>query len=93
MPKGLRKIQIIVGEKHLTRFGAIFLIHWFCKKLMLKCLLPNCNLQMPRGEHRINRALLIFYADENFLHFCKLQKYSYDTPTTKVQKQGSLRFI
>jgi len=36
MAKGLRKLQIIVGEKNLTHFGGIFLIHWFCKKLKLK---------------------------------------------------------
>lgn len=36
MTKGIRKLQIIVGEKNLTHFGGIFLIHWFCKKLKLK---------------------------------------------------------
>jgi hypothetical protein len=39
MSKGLRKLQIIVGENGLTRFGGIFLIVWFCKKLKLKVLL------------------------------------------------------
>jgi hypothetical protein len=33
MPKGIRKLQIIFGETHLTHFGGIFLIHWFCQKL------------------------------------------------------------
>jgi len=33
MPKGIRKLQIIFGETHLTHFGEIFLIHHFCQKL------------------------------------------------------------
>jgi hypothetical protein len=41
MPKGIRNIRISVGERHLTHFGGIFLIHWFCKKLRLKWLLQN----------------------------------------------------
>lgn len=41
MAKGLRKLQIIVGEKNLTHFGGIFLIHWFCKKLRLKWFLQK----------------------------------------------------
>ncbi|OIO73039.1 MAG: hypothetical protein AUJ85_09010 [Elusimicrobia bacterium CG1_02_37_114] len=41
MPKGIQKLQIIVGEKNLTHFGGIFLIHWFCKKLKLKWILQR----------------------------------------------------
>lgn len=41
MPKGIRKLQIIVGERNLTHFGGIFLIHWFCKKLKLKWILQK----------------------------------------------------
>ncbi len=41
MPKGLRKIEITVGEKHLTHFGGIFFIHSFYKKLGLKRLLQK----------------------------------------------------
>lgn len=41
MTKGLRKLQIIIGEKNLTHFGGIFLIHWFCKKLKFKWILQR----------------------------------------------------
>ena len=41
MPKGIRNLQISVGETHLTHFGGIFLIHWFCKKLKLNWTLQS----------------------------------------------------
>ena len=64
MPKGLRKIQIIVGEKHLTHFGAIFLIHWFCKKLKLKWLLQKKVPFHQRSSpyHPVDLILSIIYA-------------------------------
>jgi len=36
MPKGIRILHISVGERNLTHFGGIFLVHQFCKKLRLK---------------------------------------------------------
>ncbi|MGA2468878.1 MAG: IS1380 family transposase [Thermodesulfobacteriota bacterium] len=36
MPKGLRILHLSLGERNLTHFGGIFLIHQFCKKLRLK---------------------------------------------------------
>jgi len=64
MPKGLRKIQIVVGEKHLTHFGGIFLIHWFCKKLRLNRFLqrkvPFC--QRSSRYHPTEMVLAIIYA-------------------------------
>ncbi|MBI3335077.1 MAG: IS1380 family transposase [Candidatus Portnoybacteria bacterium] len=41
MPKGLRKIEISVGEHNLTHFGGILLFHRFCKKLKLKWILQR----------------------------------------------------
>jgi hypothetical protein len=41
MPKGIRNLHISVGERNLTHFGGIFLIHWFCKKLRLKWFLQD----------------------------------------------------
>ena len=41
MPKGIRKLQISFGETHLTHYGGMFLIQWFCKKLDLKRLLQS----------------------------------------------------
>jgi len=64
MPKGLRKIQIIVGEKHLTHFGGIFLIHWFCKKLRLKWYLQTYVKFSQRFSHYhpAEMVLAIIYA-------------------------------
>jgi len=64
MPKGLRKIQIIVGEKHLTHFGGIFLIHWFCKKLRLKWYLQKKVSFCQRSScyHPTEMVLAIIYA-------------------------------
>lgn len=36
MPKGIRKIQFSFGEKNITRFGGMYLIHKFCQKIRLK---------------------------------------------------------
>ena len=41
MPKGLRNLQVSFGETHLTHYGGMFLIQWFCKKLNLKWMLQN----------------------------------------------------
>jgi hypothetical protein len=64
MPKGLRSIQITVGEKNLTHFGGIILIHWFCKKLRLKWFLQK---RVPFGQrsslyHPVDLILAIIYA-------------------------------
>lgn len=64
MPKGIRKIEIIVGEKSLTHFGGIFLIQWFCKKLKLKWLLQKrvSFHQRPGYYHPAELVLAIIYA-------------------------------
>lgn len=64
MPKGLRNIQIIVGEKNLTHFGGIILIHWFCKKLRLRWLLQKKVFfpQHSRRYHPVELILAIIYA-------------------------------
>src|SRR3990167_8035457 len=36
MTKGIKNIQFSFGNNDLTRFGGLFLIHAFCKKLRLK---------------------------------------------------------
>jgi len=54
MPKGIRNLQISVGEEHLTHFGGIFLIHWFCKKLEL-----NRTLQRYVRFHQRNNRYTI----------------------------------
>lgn len=36
MPRGLRILRPIVGDRDLTHFGGIFLIHRFCRKLKLR---------------------------------------------------------
>jgi len=41
MPKGVRKLKISFGETHLTHYGGMFLIQWFCKKLNLKRILQS----------------------------------------------------
>lgn len=64
MPKGLRSIQITVGETKLTHFGGIVLIHWFCKKLRLKWHLQNQIRFSQRSSqyHPIELVLAIIYA-------------------------------
>lgn len=64
MPKGLRKVQITVGEKNLTHFGGIILIYWFCKKLRLKWLLQKKVLFHQRSGpyHPVDLILAIIYA-------------------------------
>lgn len=64
MIKGLQKITITVGEKHLTHFGGIFLIHSFCKKIGLKRLLQRkIRFQNRSGRYQPTELILsIIYA-------------------------------
>lgn len=64
MPKGLRSIQITVGEENLTHFGGIVLIHWFCKKLRLKRHLQTQVKFSQRSSryHPVELILAIIYA-------------------------------
>jgi len=39
MPKGIRKIHFSFGEKNITRFGGMYLIHKFCQKIEFKYVL------------------------------------------------------
>ena len=64
MPRGLRKIQITVGDKNLTHFGGIVLIHWFCKKLRLKWHLQK-KVSFPQRSsqyHPVDLILAMIYA-------------------------------
>ena len=64
MPKGLQKITVLVGEKHLTHFGGIYLIHAFCKKIGLKRLLQKkIHFQNRSGRYHPTELILsIMYA-------------------------------
>jgi len=64
MPKGLRILHIFLGERNLTHFGGIFLIHQFCKKLRLKWHLQKNVpfLQRSTYFHPVDLVLAIVYA-------------------------------
>lgn len=64
MPKGIRVLHLSVGERNLTHFGGIFLIHQFCKKLRLKWHLQN-YVKFPyyhKRYHPVELILAIIYA-------------------------------
>jgi hypothetical protein len=64
MPKGLRILHLSLGERNLTHFGGIFLIHQFCKKLRLKWHLQK-NVPFPQRStyfHPVDLILAIVYA-------------------------------
>ena len=64
MPKGIRILHISVGERNLTQFGGIFLVHQFCKKLNLKWRLQN-YVKFPyyhRRYHPVELILAMIYA-------------------------------
>jgi hypothetical protein len=48
MPRGLRILHPIVGDRDLTHFGGIFLIQRFCQKLKLRA---NLQKMVPTGQH------------------------------------------
>lgn len=58
MPKGIRNLQISFGETHLTHYGGMFLIQWFCKKLNLKWALQN-YMRLSQRNNRYTTAELI----------------------------------
>lgn len=64
MPKGIRSIQISVGETRLTHFGGIILIQRFCQKLRLKWHLQNQVrfTHHPKQYHPIELILAIIFA-------------------------------
>ena len=64
MPKGLRILHLSLGERNLTHFGGIFLIHQFCKKLKLKWYLQKkAPLDQPFIHyHPTELILAILYA-------------------------------
>lgn len=64
MPKGIRKLQISVGDYTLTHFGGIPLIHAFCKNLKLKWLLQTYVKFSQRTSlyHPTDIILTIIYA-------------------------------
>jgi len=64
MPKGLRILHLSLGERNLTHFGGIFLIHQFCKKLRLKWYLQK-QVSFPQRSsyyHPVELILAILYA-------------------------------
>lgn len=48
MPRGLRILRPIVGDRDLTHFGGIFLIQQFCQKLKLRA---NLQKMVPIDQH------------------------------------------
>lgn len=64
MPKGIRILHLSVGERNLTHFGGIFLIHQFCKKLRLKWYLQKKVAFHQRSSryHPVELILAIIYA-------------------------------
>jgi hypothetical protein len=87
MPKGIRNLQIIVGEESLTHFGGIFLIHWFCKKLKIRWLLQNQIRKFTTYKiyHPVDLILAIIYAIVAGIH--RLSK------TKILQGNGSFQKI
>jgi len=64
MPKGLRILHLSLGERNLTHFGGIFLIHQFFKKLRLKWYLQK-QVSFPQRSsyyHPVELILAILYA-------------------------------
>jgi hypothetical protein len=64
MPKSLRILHVSLGERNLTHFGGIFLIHQFCKKLRLKWYLQK-QVSFPQRSsyyHPVELVLAILYA-------------------------------
>jgi len=64
MPIGLRILHLSLGERNLTHFGGVFLIHQFCRKLRLKWYLQK---QVPFSQrcsyyHPVELILAILYA-------------------------------
>jgi hypothetical protein len=64
MPKGLRILYLSLGERNLTHFGGIFLVHQFCKKLRLKWYLQKQVFFPQRSSyyHPVELILAILYA-------------------------------
>ncbi len=58
MPKGVRNLQISFGETHLTHYGGMFLIQWFCKKLDLKRTLQS-YVKFPQRNNRYTTGELL----------------------------------
>jgi len=60
MGKGIQNFQISFGEKDITRFGGLFLIHKFCKKLKLKWLLQrHIKFRQKNQEYQTAEFILI----------------------------------
>lgn len=60
MPKGIKNIQFSFGESNLTRFGGLFLIHSFCKKLKLKrCLQTYVKSHQRNQEYQTAEFILL----------------------------------
>lgn len=60
MTKGIKSFHIIFGERAITKFGGLFLIHQFCQKLRLKHLLQIHIHFKQRHFHYSISELIIF---------------------------------
>ncbi len=64
MPKGLKNITISFGEDNITRYGGLYLLHSFCKKLNLKWYLQN-YIKLHQRNRKYQTAefiLILLYA-------------------------------
>lgn len=60
MPKGIRKIHFSFGEKNITRFGGMFLIHKFCQKVKLKWYLQKyVQFHQYHESYQVSELILI----------------------------------
>lgn len=59
MAKGIRNIKILFEETHLTHYGGMFLIQWFCKKLKIKWILQKyVKLRQKNNRYTTGELLL-----------------------------------
>lgn len=60
MPKGLKNIQITFVEDNITRYGGLYLLNSFCKKLNLKWYLQNyVKIHAAKQKYQTAEFLLI----------------------------------
>jgi hypothetical protein len=64
MTKGVKSFHIIFGERAITKFGGLFLIHQFCQRLKLKHLLQiHVRFKQHRFHYSVSELILfiIYY--------------------------------
>jgi len=87
MPKGLRILHLSLGERNLTHFGGIFLIHQFCKRLRLKWYLQKQISFSPESEFKV-------LVSSDTLDFERYKKgvHDYVIPTKRGVGEISIRY-